>query len=89
MVAFRIHKRERCQLCGTAEWEWDPAQGGNKFAYEPTVHVCTGCAKKEIMQSEDEGKVPGGTIILTPTKTVAWAKSMLQRQRRQRRRANA
>ncbi len=84
MMAFRLSKRERCGMCGTAPWEWDPAQGGSKYAYEPTLHECPGCKAKEIMQQDDSAKGPGQTVILTPTRTVAWAKSMVKRQRLER-----
>lgn len=84
MLAFRIEKGLRCQMCGTAEWEWDPKQGGKKFAYEPVSQTCSGCQKKEIAQ-QDEDRMPGTTVILRPTGTREWAQSMLKRQRREQR----
>ena len=50
-----------CQLCGTAEWEWEE----NRFAYAPHSHFCKGCYIKETA-SEDGGKMPGTTITLVP-----------------------
>jgi len=88
MLAFRIESGLRCQLCGTAEWEWDPKQGGSKFAYEPVGHDCKGCYVKEVAQQTDEGeRFPGRTFRLRPTRTVEWAQSMVKRQRREQRRS--
>ena len=38
-LAFLFEKGERCQMCGTAEWEWDE----NRHAYEPVLRTCWGC----------------------------------------------
>lgn len=85
-LAFRYEMGDRCQMCGTADWEWDTKQGGRRFAYEPVAHTCKGCQAKEIAQEGNE-KQPGVTIVLRPTGTIEWAKSMVARKRRERRRS--
>lgn len=64
-VAYLTHKAEKCTLCGTAEWEWDPEQGGTRFAYEPVEKVCPGCYAKHGQGSDQ----PGAYITLEPTNT--------------------
>jgi hypothetical protein len=86
MLAYRLERAERCQMCGTAEWEWDPKQGGRKFAYEPVTQVCKGCQAKEIV-TEETDRLPGATVQLMPTNTRPWAQMQLRRQRREARRA--
>lgn len=86
MLAYRLEKGARCEMCGTAEWEWDPKLGGKKFAYEPVAHTCPGCAVKEASQEGNERR-PGVSVVLRPTGTVDWARSMLMRMRRERKRA--
>lgn len=81
-LAYRIEKGLRCQMCGTADWEWDPKEGGNKFAYEPVSKTCRGCELREIAQ-KDEDRMPGVTVVLRPTHTREWAISMLRRIRRE------
>lgn len=88
MLAFRVEKGLRCQMCGTADWEWDPKQGGNRFAYEPTMQTCMGCQAKEILQEEGD-RHPGATVVLKPTNTPEWAQMQLRRIRRQKRRGNS
>lgn len=64
-LAFLLHESEKCSLCGTAEWEWDPDQGGSRFAYEPVEKICMGCFNKH--DQGDGG--PGHYITLMPTGT--------------------
>lgn len=84
MIALRLERNERCQMCGTAEWEWDPAKGGYKFAYEPMTHICKGCAIKETA-AEDTQRIPGASVVLRPTRTREWAKSVMLREKRRKR----
>lgn len=72
-VAFMLEKNERCQMCGTAKWEWDPDQGGRKFAYEAVEELCQGCLRKETLQ-ESAGAKSGTSVILIPTGTVEYEK---------------
>jgi len=64
-IAFHLHEAEKCTLCGTADWEWDPEQGGARFAYEPVEKVCMGCYTKHDMG----GGGPGSYLTLLPAGT--------------------
>lgn len=86
MIAYKLEKGERCQLCGTAEWEWDPKQGGKKFAYEAVSKICQGCAVKDVGQEETQ-KLPGSRVDLRPTGTREWAIRQVMVRRRAKRRA--
>lgn len=76
VIAFVLEKSTRCQMCGTAEWEWNE----NRFAYEPVSKYCHGCHLKEI-SAEDRNRTPGVTIELMPTGTVESAKRFLKAKR--------
>lgn len=66
-IAFIAEKAEHCTMCGTAPWEWDPKQGGNRRAYEPVEHFCPGCYAKAALQHADPGRnMDGITIVLVP-----------------------
>lgn len=67
-LAFRLHKGQLCPLCGTAPWEWEPCQGGRRFAYEPIERYCHGCYLKAV-GGEGSPASPGITIDLAPTGT--------------------
>lgn len=67
-LAYMLEKGERCVMCGTAGWEWDPDQGGSRFAYEPVERFCQGCYIKQVT-SEESGRNPGITVELAPTGT--------------------
>lgn len=72
-IAIFGHKNDRCALCGTSEWEWDPLQGGSRHAYEPVEKLCQGCYVKHD-QGTDQ---PGTFVVLEPTNTQAAAKRQL------------
>ena len=38
-LAFMLEKSARCDMCGTAEWEWE----ADRRAYEPVEKFCMGC----------------------------------------------
>lgn len=76
-LAFCLEKAERCVLCGTATWEWDPAQGGSRFAYEPIEMYCHGCYLKAVT-SQDTANNPGITVELAPTGTPEAAKRFVR-----------
>lgn len=70
-----MEKALKCQLCGTADWEWDEKQGGHRYAYDPVEHRCEGCARKEAGRSKDPHRNTAGiTIELEPRGTVDAAK---------------
>lgn len=66
VVAFLMEKSERCQLCGTAPWEWEH----DPHAYEPAREVCLGCQKKDLLRDDGE-KVPAGSSVVLIPKRVA------------------
>jgi hypothetical protein len=67
-LAFVFEKSMRCELCGTAEWEWD----ADRRAYEPVEKICMGCYLKH-MAEEGGGLMPGTSIVMEPTRTRAAA----------------
>lgn len=67
-IALRMEKALRCQRCGTADWEWDPKQGGDHEPYEATLHKCPGCYTLDI-SSRDVKTGPGEMVQLSPANT--------------------
>lgn len=63
MLAFALEKAERCVMCGTGSWEWDPAVGGSRHAYEPVEKFCPGCYAKAAMRHMDAGRNSDGITI--------------------------
>lgn len=84
-IAFMLEKNARCVMCGTAEWEWDPKEGGSRHAYEPVQEFCRGCYLKHVA-GEGEDTVPGTTIVLMPTGTPEHARRQLKAAAAERRR---
>ena len=68
-MAFVTIKSERCDLCGTAEYEWDE----NRRAYEPVEKFCMGCYMKAGAE-ENETYLPGSSITLVDTSSIEYAK---------------
>lgn len=67
MLAFAATKAEHCVMCGTAQWEWDPKQGGNRRAYDAVEVFCPGCYAKASMRTLDAGRnTDGVTVELVP-----------------------
>lgn len=65
-LAFAIEEGLRCQMCGTADWEWDE----NKHAYEPIAKLCHGCYLKDTA-SDDSKNLPGTSVVLEPYGSVS------------------
>lgn len=82
-IAFVFEDAERCQMCGTAEWEWEE----NRRAYEPVLSTCWGCYYKEIAR-EGQEIGPGVTVRLERTGTQEAAKRSVRMARLERRRAD-
>ena len=63
VIAFHLESSARCDMCGTAPWEWEE----NPFAYEPVDEFCKGCYMKSVF-SDQEGKtgLAGTNIKLIP-----------------------
>ena len=65
LIAHLLEKAARCPSCGTAEWEWDPKQGGSRDAHHAEVRMCMGCYHRSNAES-DEQLPPGSRIVLSP-----------------------
>lgn len=65
VVASLLEKAERCQLCGTAKWEWKE----NRFAFEPVEDFCQGCYYQDIAKEERQS-MPGVTIRMVPSSSI-------------------
>jgi hypothetical protein len=63
LLAFVTERGTRCVMCGTADWEWDPKQGGNRRAYEPVEKFCPGCYAKASARTADTGRNMDGITI--------------------------
>jgi hypothetical protein len=70
-LAFLMEKALRCDMCGTAEWEWD----ADRRAYEPVEKFCMGCYLKH-MADEGGGQMPGTSIIMEPSRGQKAAKRL-------------
>jgi len=63
LAAYLLEHNARCQMCGTADWEWEE----DRYAYEPIAKQCWGCYIKDRATDENE-RLPGSTMTLVPTK---------------------
>lgn len=64
ILAYIMEKAERCQMCGTAPWEWEE----NRFAYTAVEELCNGCYQKSVYQDTQSSKsLPGTNVKLVPT----------------------
>jgi hypothetical protein len=61
-LAFLAEANARCDMCGTAEWEWKE----NPHAYEPVDEFCRGCYMKSVFQDQESGGLPGTNVKLVP-----------------------
>jgi len=75
-LAYALEQSARCQLCGTAEWEWNE----NRFAYEPQEQFCQGCYLKTVA-SEGGNNLPGTTIELIPVTDLTKAQAKVRAER--------
>lgn len=69
-IAYTVRQRARCPSCGTNPDEWVTAGGDPVIPppYEPTTHVCMGCADKERYdKSMQDEPVKGGYTVLVPS----------------------
>jgi hypothetical protein len=57
-----LEKSERCNMCGTAQWEWEE----DLNAYSPIYHTCHGCRIKEALSEDNTPKGKGTSIRLVP-----------------------
>lgn len=63
----------RCNMCGTAQWEWDE----NKFAYAAVEEFCQGCYQKSVFNDQEAKSLPGTNVRLMPTTPMMKAKMKL------------
>jgi hypothetical protein len=63
LTAHLMESSQRCQMCGTSQWEWDQ----DKHAYEGAINECRGCMIKDAAQ-EDVQSSAGRTVVLVPTR---------------------
>lgn len=84
-LAFEIEEAQHCQMCGTAGWEWDDAEGGSRFAYEAVEHFCHGCYLLAAGHTHDPNRNTDGiTVELAPARTVEAARRHLKMAARER-----
>lgn len=76
-IAFILEKSAHCELCGTADWEWEE----NRRAYAPVEHFCLGCYTKTVY-GEDSNNSPGTTIRLIATNSVEYARRLTAEKKR-------
>lgn len=62
LMAFLLENAERCDMCGTASWEWEE----NRFAYEATDSFCHGCYLKSVYADTGQDSMPGTSVSLVP-----------------------
>lgn len=62
-LAFSLESAARCQMCGTADWEWE----NNKFAFTAVEEFCRGCYQKSVFSDQQGSSLPGTNVKLVPT----------------------
>jgi hypothetical protein len=68
-LAYHAYDLTVCKGCGTREAEWDPASGGDRFAYEAAECSCPGCQVRGDLERRlrDSGvEVSGRYVVLLP-----------------------
>lgn len=65
-LAFVMERSLRCQVCGTAPWEWEE----DRNAYTPVEHLCMGCYHREGTKRDAQGDTPGVTVVMVPTSSL-------------------
>jgi hypothetical protein len=61
LTAHLMESAQRCQMCGTAPWEWEE----DRHAYEGAVSQCWGCYIKD-RAGQGEDLLPGASVVLVP-----------------------
>jgi hypothetical protein len=61
-IAYEAEKAERCQMCGSAPWEWE----ADRYAYEAVAMYCPGCYLTDLAAKDEETR-PGVTYRLAAT----------------------
>jgi hypothetical protein len=79
-LAFAMESAQRCNMCGTASWEWEE----NRFAYTAVDEFCQGCYQKSIYSDTQGSSLPGTNVKLIPTTPQLTAKMALKTRKRSR-----
>jgi len=77
-MAFALESSSRCNLCGTAPWEWEE----NKFAFTAVEEFCQGCYQKSVFQDQQGSSLPGTNVKLIPTTPQLTAQLALKARKR-------
>lgn len=77
-IAYMIEDAQRCQMCGTADWEWD----ADANAYTPVEHLCRGCYREKVY-TEGKDLLPGTTVRLAKTDSAQVRKMRAKQERYQ------
>jgi hypothetical protein len=80
VLAFAYESSLRCQLCGTAPWEWEE----NKFAFTAVDEFCQGCYMKSVYSDTQGSSLPGTNVKLIPTTPQLTAKLAMKARKRSR-----
>lgn len=82
VVAYLMEQAVRCDMCGTAPWEWEE----NAFAYEAVDHFCKGCYQKSVFSDAESASLPGTNVLLIPqSRERLLARLLAEEKKRQRR----
>lgn len=77
-VAFLLEQVERCDMCGTAPWEWEE----NRFAYEAVDTFCQGCYLRAVASDSQSTSLQGTNIQLLPYSPMRAAERAVADERR-------
>lgn len=77
-LAFSLEAAARCQMCGTAPWEWIE----NRYAYTAVEELCNGCYQKNVFSDTKSKSLPGTNVKLVPTTLEFRAKSIVTAKKR-------
>lgn len=80
VLAYTMESAARCNMCGTAPWEWEE----NRYAYTAVDELCQGCYQKSVFTDQESRSLPGTNVKLVPTTPLMRAKMVLTARRRQR-----
>lgn len=80
VLAYAFESNIRCNMCGTAPWEWEE----NRFAFTPVEEFCQGCYQKSVFSDTQGSSLPGTNVRLIPTTPQLTAKMALKARKRAR-----
>ena len=78
VLAYTMESSIRCNMCGTAPWEWEE----NKFAFTAVDEFCQGCYQKSIYSDTQGSSLPGTNVKLIPTTPRLTAQMALKAKKR-------